>query len=175
VLVGALLLMVAVTGLLLIHAAQFDLEEGAITQAKATVPVDLLKTPDAGALAAALRSGGAVLPGVLDAFEVEDESVRLVFRSPGCVAEARIRRENGQVELETESRGTVGKLLDLHRGKNTGASWRHLMDIMAALLAFSALTGIVLGLALPKRRVLTLVLLVVGTALSLGAYFFLVP
>jgi len=43
------------------------------------------------------------------------------------------------------------------------------------LLVLGSLTGLILWISLPRRRVLGIVALVVGILASLGTYFFLVP
>jgi uncharacterized protein len=163
----------AVTGLLLNNAARLGLDQGAVTSCECTVPADLLKTPDPNAIVAALRQGRTI-PGDLGAFEVEDDAVRVVFRAPGCTTDVRINRADGRATIECETRGPTGALLDLHRGKHTGTAWRVLMDVVAVLLAGSALTGIVLAFMTPNRRPLALGLLAVSAVVAVGAYFLLV-
>jgi uncharacterized protein len=172
-LAAVLILLFAVTGLLLNNAKELELDQGAVATVQAAVPVALLKHPDPDALTAALGRT-CPLPGALGAFEIEDDSVRLVFRAPGCVTEVRIQRADGRAEIETESRGTSGALMDLHRGKNAGPGWRALIDTTALLLGLSVVTGIALGFALPKRRLLTLLLLLASAAAAGAAYHLLV-
>jgi uncharacterized protein len=168
------LLFIATTGVLLNHAKKLKLDEADPVIVQATVPLELLEKPDADALEAFLRRD-RVIPGTREVFEAdEDCPVRLVFRAPGCVTDVSIQREDGQAEIQTTSYGTIGVLSDLHRGKNSGDRWHHLLDVAALFLALSALTGIALGFSLPKRRLLTLIFLLLGAAGAVGAYLYLV-
>lgn len=171
---AALALVLAATGLLLNNAAEFGLDEGCVSNVSATLPAALLKKPDREAIVTELRRA-ACITAPDDAFEVDDDEIRVVFRTPGCVTDARIQRADGKVEFETESRGMVGALMDLHRGKNAGGAWKFLIDAMAVLLAASALTGTLLAFTLPARRVLAIALLIMGAAAAGGAYYLLVP
>jgi uncharacterized protein len=166
------ILFIATTGVLLNHSKTLKLDEADPVIVQAAVPLELLEKPDADALEAFLRQGRDI-PGTRDVFEAdEDCPIRLVFRAPGCVTDVSIQREDGQAEIQTTSFGTVGALSDLHRGKNAGDRWRDLLDVAALLLALSALTGIALGFSLPKRRLLTLIFLLLGAAGAVGAYLY---
>jgi uncharacterized protein len=172
--VGVLVIAVAVTGVLLNHGAKLGLDDASTAKTQASVPADLLKSPEAAALVPAVRRvTGAT--GVADPLEVDDDVVRVVFRSPGRVTTAKVQRSGGSMDVEAESRGTLGVLADLHRGKHSSAAWRIMMDVLAALLAASAVTGIILALALPNRRKVALALLILGTAVGVAVYVLAVP
>jgi hypothetical protein len=64
---------------------------------------------------------------------------------------------------------------DLHKGTGSGGWWRLLIDGAAIFLMFASLSGLVLWIALPKRRALGIVALVVSVALCLGCYLLLIP
>jgi uncharacterized protein len=172
--VAVLAALVALTGFLLNHSARLGLDEGRTSHASAAVPPELLKEPQAPALIAALGDSVAGA-GAADPMEVDDDSVRLVFRAPGRVTDVRIQRETGAAEIDAESRGPAGVILDLHRGKNAGSAWWIIIDISAILLAGAALTGIILGLCLPSRRRLVLICLAAGVVLLAMAYVVAVP
>jgi hypothetical protein len=74
-----------------------------------------------------------------------------------------------------ETRGGVGILNDLHKGTETGRAWRWIVDVTAVLIGFSALTGIVTLVSLPKRRTLGLVTTLAGAVAVLLIYWLYVP
>jgi uncharacterized protein len=174
-LAAVLLLLFAVTGLLLNHAATLGLEEDAVTTAHATVPADLVNpaSPDRAAVVAALFQSCDIW-GDLESFEVEPASVRVIFSGPGHRSDVVIDRATGDAEVTNSSRGTAGTLLDLHRGKHARTGWRILMDVLAVLLILSAATGIILGFAIPKRRRLALAALAASIVVALAVFFLLI-
>ncbi len=58
---------------------------------------------------------------------------------------------------------------DLHKGRDTGSSWKWLIDASAVVLIVISLTGIVLQLVLRKRRRSAFVTAGVGSVLFLIA------
>jgi uncharacterized protein len=174
-LAAVLVLLFAVTGLLLNHAARLGLEEDEVTCSTATVPAALVKAADpdrAGVVEALCQS--CEIWGDVESFEVEPDSIRIVFSAPGRRTDAVIARTDGRAEITQSSRGTAGTLLDLHRGKHAGAGWRILMDALAVLLAISAVTGIILCFAHPRRRGPALAILAASSAVILAIYFLLI-
>ena len=66
-------------------------------------------------------------------YEKESESFEVAFKSPGYLATATIRAADGQTRVVHQSRGLNGILLDLHRGKDSGAAWSFVIDAIAIL------------------------------------------
>jgi hypothetical protein len=66
-------------------------------------------------------------------------------------------------------------LNDLHRGRDAGEAWRWVIDISAVLILLALVSGVILWLALPKRRTLGIVSLVLGGAVTVAFYLILVP
>jgi hypothetical protein len=113
--------------------------------------------------------------GALADFRVEDTECAVTFKGPGYRAEVFIDRQTGRYDL-TESRlGFAAILNDLHKGRDTGPGWSIVIDVSAALLAFIALTGLLLIYFVHRHRVAGLLALAAGATLTIGMYWLLVP
>ena len=148
-LVGMLLF--AVTGITLNHAAQIE-GEARVDNRTATVPAALLASLDADA------EGDAPLPPALaewlsDALdtpigrrEAEWSAGELYLSMPGPGRDAwlSLDLESGAVEYERTDRGWISYLNDLHKGRNTGAAWSWFIDIFALACVVFTLTGLFL-------------------------------
>jgi hypothetical protein len=110
--------------------------------------------------------------GQADKPDVAEQEIRVVFRHPGAITTAVVNREEGAVTLTHESRGLRGMLADLHAGKAGSAAWKRMIDATAILLALSAVSGLVMCLATPRRRLLGTILAVLATLIAAGAYRF---
>lgn len=77
--------------------------------------------------------------------------------------------------MEHESRGLVGLLLDLHRGKTSGPAWSFVIDGVSILFVIVSATGLVLWSSLRSRAQHGLAILFVGAAVALAVYFATVP
>ena len=168
----------SMTGFMLNHEELFGLDFSRRTSAQTTIPLDVLQPRDKLALVEYLRAHCAVR-GAVQNFEFADaatgEPLHLVFKAPGSQTEIDISLADGKGTLAIETRGLTALLTNLHRGKDTGPTWRLIIDGTSILLAFAALSGFFLWYSLPKRRVIGLVALACALALVLGIYFVMVP
>ena len=167
----------AVTGWTLNHADRFG---GREKTTKMTGAVDSRWTSTGSAdvarleIVEALRRAHHVSGAVTD-FRTEDEDVSITFKGPGYSADAFIDRKTGKYEL-TESRlGVVAIANDLHKGRDTGAIWKTVIDVSAGLLTFISLTGLVLIYFIHKHRLAGVILLLAGGALGAVLYAIWVP
>jgi hypothetical protein len=149
-LVGMLLF--AVTGITLNHAAQIEARP-AVTERKAILPAALLP-----ALAAGPREGTAPLPPPVRDFIAERigvaaddraaewsaDEIYLGLPRPGGDAWISIDREGGEVVHESTDRGWVSYLNDLHKGRHTGAAWSWFIDVFAVACVVFCATGLCL-------------------------------
>jgi hypothetical protein len=108
-------------------------------------------------------------------YEKESESFFVAFKSPGYQATATIRASDGQTRVMHQSRGINGILLDLHRGKESGASWSIIVDGVALLFVIVSVTGLILWSSLRGRAQHGFAVLMVGLAIGLAVYFVGVP
>ena len=169
-----LVLFFALTGFMLNHEDWFSPRDPYTSTWTGTVPTGLLQDPDKLGVVEALRKDAGAF-GVVDAFEVEDDRLRILFKRPGSTLEALVLRTSGNVEMTCESRGLVGLILDLHRGKVTGSSWSLVIDSTCVALALISATGLVLWWSLRGRGRHTFLVLLTGLLLALLVYFQFVP
>ncbi|MEO8479908.1 MAG: PepSY-associated TM helix domain-containing protein [Gemmatimonadota bacterium] len=167
-----LMVFFGVTGLLLNHE---DLLPGeSLVETTGSIAPNLLTEPDKLMVIEHLRSdygaGGAV-----SSFDVNDNTLFVTLKGPGRTFEAEIDRTSGTATIRDTRRGMLVQLDDLHRGKDTGRAWRLVLDASSILLLLASVTGIVMWLALPKRRQGGLIALGVSIALLAAVVVWLVP
>lgn len=148
-LVGMILF--AVTGITLNHAGQIE-AKASTTSREATLPPALLKDLQMPAdgrqpLPVSVRSWLQSELNIVAPDRGVEWSAREVYVGlprPGGDAWVSIERATGATTYESTSRGWIAYLNDLHKGRNTGASWSWFIDIFAgAALVFCA-TGLLL-------------------------------
>jgi len=166
----------AVTGWTLNHPDRFS---GPEQLRKRTGVVDT-KWTGSGAEAAkndiadAIRRSSGVHGAVTD-FRVDDEQVSVTFKGPGYSADAQVDRKTGKYEVSESRLGVIAVLNDLHKGRDSGAVWKTVIDISAGLLTFISLTGLILLYYIHKHRLAGVILLVAGAALAGVLYMMTVP
>ena len=162
------------TGIMLNHEEWFGYAEPHVTTKEGDVPPALLTEPNKLEVVELLRKDfGAT--GALDSFEVNDDELSLVFKSPGRRTQATIARPNGHAEVSLESHGFVGRLVELHRGVDAGRGWSLVIDASAVLFLIIGLTGLTLWLFVPKWRPIGLIAVAACVVLCAAVYFTLVP
>jgi hypothetical protein len=169
-----LMLFFAVTGFTVNHEDWFGATTPRVRNVSGATPVELLKADDKLRIVEHLRNQMG-LSGAMTDFETDDEKLHVVFKGPGRVCEATIVRADGRTEVEIKSFGLAGRINDLHRGRDAGEPWRWVIDASALLILLACVTGVILWLALPKRRKLGIVAVVLGVVASVGFYLALVP
>lgn len=168
------LIFFSATGILLNHEEWFGFAAPRIVKKEGALAEATAREPDKLAIVEKLRRDfGAT--GALDSFEIDDDRLTVVFRSPARRAEAVLTRADGHAEVTLESHGFNGRLAELHRGTDAGAGWRLIIDVSAFLLLLTALTGVALWCLVPKWRPLGLAAVGVSVLVCAGVYFVLVP
>ncbi|KAF1711182.1 hypothetical protein CSC70_04480 [Pseudoxanthomonas kalamensis DSM 18571] len=156
------MLLFAVTGITLNHAAQI---EGAPQVQNRTLELppglrDALQGPDEGK-APLPPAVSDWLGKALDASihrapaEWSDVEVYLSMPGPGKDAWLSIDRESGAVEYERTDRGWLSYLNDLHKGRNTGPAWRWFIDVFAIACVVFTVTGLFLLQMHARQRRMT--------------------
>lgn len=168
-----LVLLFAVTGVTLNHQ---DLGWGEPVTATSTVtlPLATVKAADASAVQTALHSILHITTPA-SSYQAYEEEINVAFNSPGRRMQAIVNRTDGSVKVVSETRGAIGVINDLHKGMETGAAWRWMVDATAILIGFSAISGIVTLVSLPKRRLPGLATTAGGAVVVLAIYWWLVP
>jgi uncharacterized protein len=169
-----LVLFFALTGFMLNHEDWFSPRDPFTRTWTGSISTGLLQEPDKLGVVEILRKDMGA-SGVVDSVEVEEDRLRVLFKRPGTNLEAVVQRNSGDVELTSETRGIVGLVLDLHRGKVTGTAWSLILDSVCAALVLISGTGLVLWWSLRGRGRHTILLLVLGLVLGLFVYFQFVP
>lgn len=156
------LLLFTVTGITLNHAAQIEAEPTVVARV-AELPPAVLADIDTMAPA---DEGEASLPDSLRNWLAAELSLHVGNRSaewsageiyvplpkPGGDAWLSIDRESGAVEHEDTNRGWISWLNDLHKGRNTGETWRWFIDIFAIACLVFCVTGFFLLQLHSKHR-----------------------
>ncbi len=163
----------AVTGIALNHDS-FGFDRVQSTTAQVKVPLAVVQTGDQGAIVNGLRAAAGVHMPVSQ-YSAEAGEINVAFAGPGKRVQAVIHAADGTADVTYESRGWAGLLADLHKGAESGATWRAVLDIISAMLGFSSLTGIIMLLALPKRQRLGLLAATAGTVFIVLIYVIWVP
>jgi uncharacterized protein len=156
------MLLFAITGLTLNHAASIDAKP-VVTKRDAQLPPPLLRMVQAphaadAALPKAVADNiiGAIgLDAAGKAGEWSDDEVYVALPRPGGDAWVSIDRASGKVSSEVTNRGWVSYLNDLHKGRNAGGIWFWFIDAFAVACILFTLTGLLLLQMHSKHRPLT--------------------
>ncbi len=164
----------SVTGIMLNHEEWFGFATPHVVKKEGSIPEAMAKEPDKLLIVEKLRKDLSAT-GALDSFEIEDDNLRLSFKSPGRHTDVTIQRADGHAEVSLESYGLSGRLVDLHRGTDAGPAWRFIIDATAVLLLITCATGMLLWCLVPKWRPLGLAALGFCLLGCIVVYFALVP
>lgn len=171
-----ILLFFAVTGLTLNHADWFAKQQTTV-QVQGAVETGWVlpgREPDKFDLVEYFRVRKGIQGAVAD-FRVDESECDISFKGPGYAADAVIERSSGQYQLTITHMGLAAVLNDLHKGRDTGHIWAHMIDVSAVLMSLVSLTGIILILFLYKRRLSGLVVMGAGAVVLVLVYKFWVP
>jgi hypothetical protein len=168
-----LVLLFALTGLTLNHE-DFGWTQPKVTHAAITLPADAFEHPDQGALERRLRATLRLRAPLTD-YREDANQVQLTFAAPGHRTVVTVNRPQRTAEVETETRGLLGRLDDLHKGFDSGAAWFWIIDLTAVLLTLSALTGMVTLLTFRARRRSGFIVAVLGVVSIVALYAIWVP
>lgn len=90
--------------------------------------------------------------GHIDSFEVTNGEGSIAYKRAGYSADLLFDVATGNFRLDVAQQGWVAVLNDLHKGRDTGSSWRWVIDVSAGFLVLISLTGLVMQFFLRKRR-----------------------
>lgn len=106
------------------------------------------------------------------AAEWSPEELYLSAPGPGRDAWVSIDRETGAAKFEATDRGWLAYFNDLHKGRNTGITWKIFIDVVAAAVLFFSITGLVLLWIQARQRKSTWPLLGGGVVLVTALMIF---
>ncbi|WP_025587506.1 PepSY-associated TM helix domain-containing protein [Sphingomonas sp. UNC305MFCol5.2] len=176
------LLLFAITGFTLNHAAEIEATPKSVERAAQLPPALLarVKPDDASDSKKPLPADVAKfvgekleMPTAGDA-EWSIDTVYLALPRPGGDGWISIDRETGAVTSEVSSRGWIAWLNDLHKGRNAGPVWKWFIDIFVLACVVFTLTGLVLLWMHSRHRKSTWPLVAAGLVVpALLAIFFI--
>ncbi|MEJ0061560.1 MAG: PepSY-associated TM helix domain-containing protein [Terricaulis sp.] len=169
----------SVTGITLNHPEWFQRQSDARETVAVRMTPDLLQraaaSSDQAAVLAAAVAQSAPVRGAFASGEVIDGEALLRFEGVTGNSDAVIDLTTGSGEVAVERADVVSIINDLHRGKNAGAVWKALIDIVGALVLALSLIGFVLFFSLRFRLRTSLALTAAGVALLAGLFIAFVP
>ena len=164
------LLLFAVTGITLNHAAQIPAEPVTVEQT-AELPAPLLERLQAFPEDTTDPVPDAVARWASDALKVQiagrptettADEIYVALAEPGGDGWLTIDRATGETLRERTTRGWVAYVNDLHKGRNTGPVWYWFIDVFAVACVVFALTGFALTWMHARQRPSTWPLLGLG-------------
>ncbi len=174
----AILFFFAVTGLTLNHTEWFNGQQNTQTSkgkmdSSWVNNLDTLKVEKLEVVEF-LRSAHKVT-GALSDFIIDDDQCTVAFSGPGYSADVFIDRKTGDYEITAFSAGFVGLINDLHKGRDTGNTWSLVIDISAILMILVSFTGIMMMLYLKRKRLVSILVVIIGLILTYLSYKVFVP
>ena len=152
------MLLFAITGITLNHAASIEASPTVATQEK-VLPAKLLPLVAGGKGEQPVpRPVAQWLEKELDVTisgrkpEWNDDELYVAMPRAGGDGWVSVDRVTGDVTYEATSRGWIAYLNDLHKGRNTGGVWSWFLDIFAVACIIFSLTGFLLLQVHSKRR-----------------------
>ena len=148
----ACMILFAITGITLNHAAQIKVEP-VVTEQSATLPAPLLArlesfpetTTDPVPDAVARWASEALKVSIAGkATETTADEIYVALPMPGGDGWITIDRATGETAKEVTSQGWIAYVNDLHKGRNTGKVWFWFIDVFAAACVVFAVTGLTL-------------------------------
>ncbi len=167
------MLLFAVTGITLNHAAQIPAEP-VTTELTATLPAPLLErlsdfpdettdaVPDAIARWVSSELG---VPVAGKPTETAPDEIYIALKGPGSDGWVTIDRATGEALRETTTRGWVAYANDLHKGRDTGPVWYWFIDVFAVACIVFTVTGLTLLWLHARTRASTWPLVGLGVAI----------
>jgi hypothetical protein len=168
------MLLFGVTGFTINHEEWFGATRPRVTEMESVTPRDLLARGDALRIVEQVRSDWHIA-GALSDYDAGDDRVSMAFKEPGQLWEVEIDRSSGHTRVHNETYNLAAYLNNLHRGRYAGPAWRWVIDVSALFIVLACATGIILWLALPRRRTLGILALAVGVVGTFGIIYALVP
>lgn len=157
------LLFFAWTGITLNHPEWFGATQARIRELDGELKTDNIQSDSSRLEVVELLREKHSLRGRVASFENDERELSIVFKGPGYLADVLIVADSGQYRVTESSYGITGILNDLHKGRDTVASWSLLIDTAALVMIGFSLTGFGLVFFLKRRRVRGVTFALIGT------------
>ena len=168
------MLLFGVTGFTVNHEEWFGATTPRVTESEGQTSPALLANSDGLRIVEHLRNTYHITGAMTDYDETADR-LSLAFKQPGQTWEVTIGKPAGKTTIHAEAFNFAAIINNLHRGRYAGPVWHWVIDASALLIVLACATGIILWLALPRRRTLGLIALGLGIASTVGVVYALVP
>ena len=168
------LLFFGLTGFTVNHEEWFGATRPRVVERTGATPKDVAARNDRLAVVEHWRKEFHI-SGALTDLDAANDRWTAAFKEPGQLWEITLDPATGATKVHHEMFNFAAVLNNLHRGRYTGGAWSWVIDVSALLIVVACATGVVLWLVLPARRRLGIAALVLGTAVTLAIYAFLVP
>lgn len=168
------MLLFGMTGFTVNHEDLFSATTPHLSDTSGQTPKDLIAKNDRLMIVEHLRKTFRI-HGAMTSFDELDQTLSVGFKEPGAIWEIEISKNSGLTNVHNETFNFIALINNLHRGRYAGAHWRWVIDISAILILIACVTGVVLWMALPKRRKLGIAAMLIGTIATLAIYGWLVP
>ena len=173
------LIFFSATGVLLNHPEWFDNYRPAERSTTVVLsPADLAaaKTAkDQGRALAQTISLKTPLAGAYSSGDLQGREALLRLEGPKGTTDIDVDLVSGRAEVKVARANFAAVIQDLHRGKNSGAAWRFVIDAAAYIVIALSLIGYVLFFSLRFRLKTSLILTAVSLAALAGVAIWLVP
>ncbi|HSK33289.1 MAG TPA: PepSY-associated TM helix domain-containing protein [Propionicimonas sp.] len=162
---GSLLVVLffALTGLTLNHQDWTFGQSPTVTTSSGQLPTGAISggAPNYLLISEFLRSSQGATGEITD-YGADGDAGRISYAGPGYTGSATFSLSTDTFTMESTRYGLVAIANDLHKGRHTSTAWSWTIDVAAVGLALVAITGLLLGLIIQRRRRSALVLLGVG-------------
>jgi len=173
------LMFFSVTGILLNHPDWLQgkppAEQSLTGQIPAAAIAAALKTPEPPKALGAEVDQRVKVRGAFHSGEMLDGEAMLRFEGANGSTDVILDLETGKVEATVQPATVTTIVNDLHKGKNTGAVWKLVIDVTGFLVLALSVIGYVLFFSLRFRLRTSLILTAVSLAVFLGLYLAFVP
>ena len=173
------LIFFSATGILLNHPEWFDNYQPAEHRTTVTLTAAELAeakaAPDQGKALAGLVQGKTPLAGAYASGDIQGREALLRLEGPKGSSDIDVDLSTGRTEIKVAKANVAAIVQDLHRGKNSGAPWRFVIDASAYLVIALSLIGYILFFSLRFRLKTSLILTGVSLAALAAIAVWLVP
>ena len=154
------LLLFAISGFAMHHGLGMDLRTQSVD---AAVPPTLLTPIDQLGIVEWLRAEHGAR-GAVASFDQDEYEIVTVLERPGSRTAAMIDLASGTAVIDHERGGLLAIMGDIHNGKTGGLIATVMIDAVALVLAFAAISGLILWLKQTNRRREAWIALGIGSA-----------